>query len=71
MVIGFLAVAIISGLPNSIARIFGGPDHAIYKQPEWLPVAEFPWWIFFGTIVTFFIAILFRTDREHVPPPAA
>jgi hypothetical protein len=26
---------------------------------------EFPWWICFGTIVTFFVAILFRTSREH------
>lgn len=71
MIIGFLAVAVISGLPNSIARIIGGADHFLYKQPDWLPVAEFPWWIFFGTIVTFFVAILFRTDRAHTPPPAA
>src|SRR5207302_8824693 len=27
--------------------------------------AEFPWWICF---VTFFVAILFRTTREHHPP---
>jgi hypothetical protein len=26
---------------------------------------EFPWWIFFGTVVTFSVAILFRTGREH------
>jgi len=25
---------------------------------------EFPWWICFGTIVTFFIAILFRTGAS-------
>lgn len=71
MIIGFLAVAVISGLPNSIARIIGGPDHAIYEQPKWLPVAEFPWWIFFGTIVTFFVAVLFRTDKEHQPPQSS
>jgi hypothetical protein len=29
---------------------------------------EFPWWICFGTIVTFFVAILFRTTRDHHPP---
>jgi hypothetical protein len=28
---------------------------------------EFPWWICFGTIVTFFVAILFRTTREPHP----
>jgi hypothetical protein len=31
---------------------------------------EFPWWIFFGTIVTFFIAILFKS-RPHVRPGSA
>jgi SSS family transporter len=65
MIIGFVAVAIISGLPNSIARIFGGE---LYKQPSWLPVAEFPWWICFGTIVTFLVAICFRSDKAHVRP---
>jgi len=36
-----------------------------YVKPHWLPTMEFPWWICFGTIVTFFVAILFQTDREH------
>jgi solute:Na+ symporter, SSS family len=65
MVVGFIVVAILSGLPNNIAGIFGGK---LYAQPTWLPLMEFPWWICFGTIVTFFIAILFRTGREHHPP---
>ena len=68
MILGFLAVAFVSDLPNAIARIVKGPDSFVYKPPFWLPVAEFPWWIFFGTVVTFFIAILFRTSREHHPP---
>jgi SSS family transporter len=67
MVVGFIVVAILSGLPNNIAGIFGGK---LYTQPAWLPVMEFPWWIFFGTIVTFSIAVLFKTEREHSPPPA-
>src|SRR5216110_3642616 len=66
MIIGFIVVAILSGLPNNIAGIFGGK---LYQQPSWLPVMEFPWWICFGTIVTFFVAILFPTGREHQPPP--
>ena len=33
--------------------------------PAWLPVMEFPWWICFGTIVTFCVAVLFQTSREH------
>ena len=65
MIIGFIVVAILSGLPNNIAGLFGGK---FTLQPSWLPVMEFPWWICFGTIVTFSVAILFRTDREHQPP---
>src|SRR5690349_10081388 len=64
MIVGFIVVSILSGLPNSIAGLFGG---RFYQQPEWLPVMEFPWWICFGTIVTFFVAILFRTGRETTP----
>src|SRR5947199_9376944 len=62
MIAGFIVVTILSGLPNNLAKIFGSQ---LYSQPEWLPVMEFPWWICFGTIVTFFVAILFRTTREH------
>ena len=65
MVIGFIVVAILSGLPNSIAGIFGGK---LYTQPNWLPVMAFPWWICFGTIVTFSVAILFRSGDEHHAP---
>ena len=43
MILGFLVVAILSGLPNNVAGIFG--SH-LYPQPSWLPVMEFPWWIF-------------------------
>src|SRR6266478_5060276 len=64
MIAGFIVVTILSGLPNNLAKIFGSQ---LYSQPEWLPVMEFPWWICFGTIVTFFVAILFRTTREYYP----
>ena len=64
MITGFIVVTILSGLPNNLAKIFGSQ---LYSQPEWLPVMEFPWWICFGTIVTFFVAILFRTTRETSP----
>src|SRR6266511_3140743 len=50
MIIGFIVVAILSGLPNKIVGLFDGK---LYTQPGWLPVMEFPWWICFGTIVTF------------------
>src|SRR5213080_715703 len=63
MIIGFIVVASLSGLPNNLAALFGT---TAYKQPQWLPVMEFPWWICFGTIVTFSVAVLFRSGREHV-----
>jgi SSS family transporter len=65
MIAGFIVVAILSGLPNKIASVFGGK---LYTQPNWLPVMEFPWWICFGTIVTFSVAILFRTGRDNSKP---
>jgi Na+/proline symporter len=68
MVAGFLVVAILSGLPNNIAGLFG---RQLYHQPDWLPVMEFPWWICFGTIVTFGVAILFRSREHTVPPDSA
>jgi len=68
MIAGFIVVAILSGLPNNIAGLFGT---TVYSQPSWLPVMEFPWWICFGTIVTFCTAVLFKTRREHYPPGVA
>ena len=63
MIAGFLVVAVLSGLPNNIAGIFG--TH-FYTQPSWLPVMEFPWWIFFGTLVTFLVAVLFKTSHQQL-----
>jgi SSS family transporter len=64
MILGFITVAILSGLPNQVAGIFGGK---LYAQPDWLPEIEFPWWIFFGTIVTFLVAVLFKSRPHTVP----
>src|SRR5881296_4563569 len=61
MIVGFIVVAILSGLPNKIAGLFGGK---LYTQPSWLPVMEFPWWICFGTIVTFSVAVSFPTRDD-------
>src|ERR1044072_3298002 len=58
MISGFIVVMILSGLANRLAGLFGTK---LYNQPDWLPVMEFPWWICFGTIVTFSVAIFFRT----------
>src|SRR3982075_866892 len=62
MITGFVVVTILSDLPNTIARAFG---KIAYVPPRWLPAMEFPWWICLGTIVTFAVAICFRTSREH------
>ena len=64
MITGFIIVTIISDLPNTIARAFG---KIAYVPPHWLPAMEFPWWICFGTIVTFSVAISFRAGCEHRP----
>jgi SSS family transporter len=63
MILGFIFVAILSGLPNNVARVFGTK---FYDQPNWLPVMEFPWWIFFGTLLTFAIAVLFKTSHAQL-----
>jgi SSS family transporter len=62
MIAGFLFVALISNLPNDIARIFG---RQLYVPPKWLPIMEFPWWIAFGTIVTFLVAVTFPLRRRE------
>lgn len=63
MALGFVVVAVLSGLPNDLARMVG--KH-LYEQPEWLPVIEFPWRIAFGTVVTFLVALCFATPPEQV-----
>ena len=74
MICGFIAVAILSGLHNTIwILLHHGDPAALLWKPVWLPVISFPWRIAFGSIITFLIAILFRTPagqqeiaRAHV-----
>lgn len=63
MVCGFVAVAVLSGLPNDLGQMIGVE---FYAQPAWLPVIEFPWRVMFGTVVTFTVAMCFRTPQERV-----
>jgi Na+/proline symporter len=63
MLDGFVVVAILSNLPNDLAKMFGGQ---LYTPPSWLPIIEFPWRIAFGTVVTFAVALCFRTDAAAV-----
>jgi solute:Na+ symporter, SSS family len=62
---GFVAVAILSGLPNDVLSLF---HRTPLTYPDWLPLIEFPWRIFFGTTVTFLIAILFRRESKLSSP---
>jgi Na+/proline symporter len=58
MLVGFLVVAYLSGLDQNLAGLVGGQGLA---RPVWMPVVEFPWRIFFGTLVTFGVAVCFKT----------
>ena len=66
MIIGFVFVVILSGLHNKIWELIKKDEHAILWKPDWLPQLEFPWWIAFGTIATFSVAVLFRTPEEQI-----
>ncbi|HPA21252.1 MAG TPA: sodium:solute symporter [Verrucomicrobiae bacterium] len=65
MVAGFAIVALMSGLPNDIAAIFGT---TLYPQPDWLPRLEFPWRILFGSLGTAAVALCFRTAPARPAP---
>ena len=43
--------------------MFGG---RLYEKPLWLPVIEFPWRIAFGTVVTYAVAVCFRTSGAQM-----
>ncbi len=65
MATGFIVVAILSGLPSDLLKLFGFPP---LPRPEWLPMIAFPWRITFGTLTTFLIALLFRSSKP-IPSP--
>ncbi|MBF0544595.1 MAG: sodium:proline symporter [Candidatus Riflebacteria bacterium] len=61
MLCGFLVVLILSGLLDDILKLLGLPPGPWFNI---LPVIAFPWRIFFGAIVTFFVGIFFSTPKE-------
>ncbi len=63
MVCGFVVVAILSGLCNDVLILLRMQP---FNQPDWLPVIEFPWRVMFGTIVTFCVALAFKTPAGQV-----
>lgn len=62
MTAGFLAVAYLSALDQSIAAMFGGNG---LPRPDWMPVIEFPWRIMFGTVTTVAVGLCFRTETAN------
>jgi len=57
MICGFIAVAILSNLPNDLWQMMCGAP--LYKNPTWMPVIAFTWRIMFGTLVTVGVALCF------------
>ncbi len=71
MICGFIFVALLSGLHNDIwallhPTVAGAAAIPPLWKPVWLPAIEFPWRITFGTILTFGIAVCFRTPPTQI-----
>ena len=76
MLAGFLAVALLSGLHNDVWALLHpspGASHPLPAlwAPAWLPRCEFPWRIAIGTVVTFCVALGFRTPEAQLAAAAA
>jgi len=63
MLAGFVAVALLSNLPNDLWKMVAGGH--LYANPDWLPVIEFPWRIMAGTLVTVAVALCFKSERAR------
>jgi SSS family transporter len=70
MICGFIVVALLSGLHNDLWTLIHPPapdtEPIPLWEPAWLPRIEFPWRVAFGAVVTFFVALCFRTPEERV-----
>lgn len=67
MLVGFVVVAILSGLPNDLALAFVGRP---LLKLDWLPVIAFPWRVFFGAVTTMAVALCFSSkELPRVGPP--
>jgi SSS family solute:Na+ symporter len=70
MICGFLVVAVLSGLHNDLWTLLHptapGLVHPVLWAPAWLPRIEFPWRVAFGAVVTFAVAVCFRTPEFQV-----
>ncbi len=57
MISGFIAVAILTELPNDVWKMLTG--YPAYQKPEWLPTIAFTWRIMAGTVVTVLVGLCF------------
>ncbi|MEO7317351.1 MAG: sodium:proline symporter, partial [Chthoniobacteraceae bacterium] len=64
MLAGFIAVAYLSGLDIDVLKLIN--PASTWKHAASVPVIEFPWRIAFGTVVTFAVALCFRTSAARV-----
>ncbi len=60
MICGFLAVGVLTNLPNDVWNMLTGAP--LYQNPDWLPVIAFTWRIMAGTLVTVGVALCFRSE---------
>ncbi|RPJ35350.1 MAG: sodium:proline symporter [Verrucomicrobiaceae bacterium] len=65
MICGFIAVALLTDLPNDVWAMLSGTP--LYQNPDWLPVIAFTWRIMVGTLVTVCVALCFRSNPGKVP----
>ncbi|HEY5811808.1 MAG TPA: sodium:solute symporter [Terrimicrobiaceae bacterium] len=70
MACGFAVVAVLSGLHNDVWTLLhpphAGEAHPLLWAPAWLPRIEFPWRIAFGAVVTFAVAVCFKTPTRQI-----
>ena len=62
MLAGFLAVAILTDLPNDLWKMLAGSR--AYERPDWLPMIAFTWRIMAGTLVTVLVGLCFPRKGE-------
>lgn len=60
MLVGFIAVALLTGLPNQVLEFFSLPP---VKTLTEIPIIAFPWRIMIGACLTFAVAALFKTGK--------
>jgi len=64
MICGFFFVSYMSGLHRDVYFLITGIKMS--PPPDWIPTIEFQWRVMFGTIMTYAVAICFKTPESQV-----